>query len=39
MGRGKFIHDIITTKTVDKLIAKQIIAGEKIIGIKFDKLK
>jgi hypothetical protein len=30
---------IMLTKTADKLIAKQIIAGEKIIGIKFSKLK
>ena len=31
----KFNLDIIETKTVDILIAKQIIAGEKIIGIRF----
>ena len=35
----KFNPEIIVTKTVDILIAKQTIAGDKIIGIKFFKLK
>ena len=33
------IPDIIVIKTVDTLIAKQIIAGENIIGIKYSNLK
>jgi hypothetical protein len=35
----KFNSEITVTKTADILIAKQTIAGEKIIGIKFFRLK